>query len=98
MAYIQLPNGRDLQIPDGMDYDTAEDLAKHQFPEAFGIEQKHGAVGAFKNAFGSYVANTGAGLSEIPGLSGLRSLTESYGQPDTTPGAWKLTTSEDVAL
>lgn len=96
-AYIQLPNGSSFEVRPGETPADAFHKAAQQYPEAFGIEQKHGGLGAFKQAMGQYVADTATGASELPGMAGLRNWAAEYSKPSTEPGAWQPTTKDVVA-
>lgn len=92
-----LPDGGYVTIPDTMSFEEADAKARQKFPEAYGITQQHGLVPAFKaglkEGVGAGIKGIGA-LIESPGV-------ESYGTqmmaPDTTPGAYRETTGEDVS-
>ena len=97
MPYVQLPNGRDLEIPEGMDYESAMNAAKQQFPDAFGIQVKHGGWEAAKHGFKQSLEYGLRGIGSLTGTE-LTPTAEKIFAPDTSPEAYRPTTSENTAL
>lgn len=95
---IPLPDGGAVRVRPGETEEQAWLRAQQSHPEAFGIEQKHGGIGAFKHALGEYLSDTAAGASDIPGLGGLRDVATKMAAPDQTPGAWKPTGEEETGV
>jgi len=90
-----LPDGGYVTVPDNMSWEEADAKAMRQFPEAYGIAQKHGF---FPAAWAAGRESVGAGIRGIGNLAGSEGM-QQYGAqmmaPDQTPGAYHPVTDEE---
>lgn len=97
MALIPLPDGSYVTVRPGETGRDAWNRAQHMYPEAFGIEQQHGMIGAVKEGARQGIASGARGIGSLVGSQGLQDFgTQMQQAQDTTPGAWRPTTQEDV--
>ena len=95
MAYVTLPDGSTFERRPGESVEDTFAKAARQYPELFGIKQKHGIMGAIKHGAAQYIADTAEAGAEIPGLGGLKGWAQDTMKEDQTPGAWRPTTQAD---
>lgn len=92
-----LPDGGFVTVPDTMSWDEADAKAQQKFPEAFGVQQKHGFYEATKAGANRGVGAGLRGLGDLTGSSYLKTAGHNVLAPDTTLGAYRPTTEQDVA-
>ena len=91
-----LPDGSTVDIPDYMDFAEADARAKQRFPEAYGIEQKHGFVEATKAGLKEGAGSTLKGIGALTGWQGATNVGQDLAAPDMTPGAYHPYTDAEV--
>ncbi len=86
--YLTLPNGNSIEVPEGMDQQTAYAKAIEQFPEAFGLgppkaEPETGFIAGVKSGFENLkgdIGAIGAGLGIEGGAEYSEAQREKAGQ------------------
>lgn len=96
MALVPLPDGSAVKIRPGETEQDAWNRAQHMYPEAFGIEQKHGFTGALGAGLRQGVGAGLRGIGSLTGSTGAEQLGQQILNAPQEPGAWRPTTSEDV--
>jgi hypothetical protein len=96
MALLPLPDGSAVTVRPDETEEQAWFRAQRMYPEAFGIKQNHGIMGAIKHGAAQYIADTAEAGAEIPGLGGLKGWAQDTMKEDQTPGAWRPTTQADA--
>ena len=96
MALVPLPDGSAVKVRPGETEQQAWARAQQMYPEAFGIEQQHGFMGALgagaRQGFGAGLR----GIGSLTGSTGAEQLGQQILNAPQEPGAWRPTTSEDV--
>lgn len=100
MPYIQLPDGRYAEVPNGISPQDAMSAAMQQYPEAYGIKPpapaaKSGIMAALGSGFQSGLGEAASGIGSAVGLGGLAS----WGQKQQAAAAagYAPTSDADIA-
>ena len=93
--YINLPDGTRFEILPGETGADAFKAAAQKYPEAFGIQQKHGFYEATKAAGKGYIGAGIRGLGNMVGSEGMEKYGKEVMAPDMTPGAYHEMTDEE---
>ena len=93
--YITLPDGSRFEQLPGETIEQAVKAAAQKYPEAFGIQQQHGFMGALKQGAAQGVGAAAQGIGALANMPGVEQWGEKYATPSTEPGAYHDTTSAE---